>query len=72
MKLAQVSAQEIRERAVTWAIAVAIPLAVTVVGAQMALPAFVFEHVMVVVVVGLAVVGGRAPAIAAAVAGGVR
>jgi signal transduction histidine kinase len=35
----------------------------------MALPAFVFEHLMVVVVVGLAIVGGRTPAVAAAVAG---
>jgi signal transduction histidine kinase len=61
--------REIREQVLIYAIAVAVPVAATVVGAQMALPAFVFEHVMIVVVVGLAVVGGRGPAIAAAVAG---
>ena len=52
-------------------IAVALPLAVTVVGAQLALPAFVFEHLMIVLVVVLAVTGGGGPAIVAAIAGGI-
>lgn len=70
MKLTQPRLLAIRERTLMYAIGVAVPLAVTVLGAEMSLPAFVFEHLMVVVVVGLAVVGGRGPAIAAAVAGG--
>ena len=37
----------------------------------MALPAFIFEHLMIVLVVGLAVAAGRDPAIIAAIAGGV-
>src|SRR5687768_12152792 len=62
----------IRQRVLEiYIIAVVLPLSVTMVGAQMALPAFVFEHLMVVVVVGLAVIGGRGPAIASAIAGGI-
>ncbi|MBI3047777.1 MAG: DUF4118 domain-containing protein [Acidobacteria bacterium] len=71
MKLTLQRLLAVRSQALTYAIAAALPLSFTVVGARLALPAFVFEHVMVVLVVGLAVVGGRGPAIAAAIAGGI-
>jgi signal transduction histidine kinase len=58
-------------RSPAYLVAVALPLAVTVVGAQLALPAFVFEHLMIVLVVALAVAGGRGPAITAAIAGSI-
>jgi signal transduction histidine kinase len=58
-----------RTSASGYAIGVVLPVAVTLAGAQFALPAFVFEHLMVVLVVGLAVATGRGPAIAAAIAG---
>ena len=54
-----------------YATGIALPLAVMFAGAQLALPAFVFEHLMIVLVVGLAVAAGRGPAIIAAIAGGV-
>jgi signal transduction histidine kinase len=53
-----------------YAVGIALPLAVTFAGARLSLPAFVFEHLMVLLVVGLAVAVGRGPAIIAAVAGG--
>jgi signal transduction histidine kinase len=57
--------------ACAYAVGIALPLGVTFVGAQVALPAFIFEHLMIVLVVGLAVAAGRGPAIIAAIAGGV-
>jgi signal transduction histidine kinase len=57
--------------ACAYAVGVALPLGVTFVGAQLALPAFIFEHLMIVLVVGLAVAAGRGPAIVAAIAGSV-
>ena len=69
MWLIHLPGRAIRERALVYAVALALPTAATVVGAEIAVPAFVFEHLMVVVVVGLAVVGGRGPAVVAAVAG---
>lgn len=56
-------------RAAGYVVGVGLPLAVTLIGAKLALPAFVFEHLMVLLVVGLAVIAGRGPAIVAAVAG---
>lgn len=58
-------------RSASYAIAIAVPLCVVGVGVRIALPAFVFEHLMVLFVVALAVAGGRGPAMAAAVAGSI-
>lgn len=58
-------------RLLVYLVAAVIPLAITVAGAQMSMPAFVFEHFMVVIAVGLAVVGGVRPAVVSAVAGGI-
>jgi signal transduction histidine kinase len=52
-------------------VAIAIPLSVVGIAVPVALPAFVFEHLMVLLVVALAVGGGRGPAITAAVAGSI-
>lgn len=72
MKLIRQRLLEIRHsRSLTYVIGIVLPLSITFLGAQMALPAFVFEDLMVVVVVGLAIVGGRGPAIASAIAGGI-
>lgn len=60
-----------RRDACAYAVGIALPLGVTFGGAHLALPAFVFEHIMIVLVVGLAVAAGRGPAIVAAIAGGV-
>ena len=60
-----------RSRLLVYATAVTVPLSVTVFGAQISMPAFVFEHFMVVIVVGLAVVGGLGPSVVSAVAGGI-
>jgi signal transduction histidine kinase len=60
-----------RTRATGYVVGAGLPLAVTVIGAKLALPAFVFEHLMVLLVVGLAVIAGGGPAIVAAVAGGI-
>jgi signal transduction histidine kinase len=57
--------------ACAYAVGIALPLVVMFVGAQLTLPAFIFEHLMIVLVVGLAVAAGRGPAIIAALAGGV-
>jgi signal transduction histidine kinase len=54
-----------------YSVGVGLPFLITLVGAQLALPAFIFEHLMIVVVVSLAVVVGRGPAITAAIAGAV-
>lgn len=60
-----------RSRAVIYVVGVALPVGVTLAGQRLALPAFVFEHIMVVLVVALAVAGGMGPAVAAAVAGAI-
>ena len=60
-----------RTPAPVYLVAIGLPTAVTLAGARFALPAFVFEHLIVVLVVGLAVITGRGPAIAAAIAGGI-
>lgn len=59
----------LRSRAVLYALGSILPLVLTIVAARLALPTFVFEHLMILLVVGLAVAAGRGPAIAAAVAG---
>jgi K+-sensing histidine kinase KdpD len=50
-----------------YVLAVASPVAATFVAAQVATPAFIFEHLMVLLVVALAILGGRGPAVVAAV-----
>ena len=52
-------------------LAVALPLAAILVAVQLALPAFIFEHLMVLLVVALAVIGGRGPAVLVAVVGSI-
>ncbi len=48
-------------------LATALPLAAIFAAVQLAMPAFIFEHLMVLLVVALAIAGGRGPAILAAV-----
>jgi signal transduction histidine kinase len=60
-----------RSQILTYVALVALSLAATLLGAEFTLPAFVFEHLMVVLVVAAAVVGGLGPAVATAVAGGI-
>jgi K+-sensing histidine kinase KdpD len=48
-------------------LAAALPLAVIVLAVQLGMPAFIFEHLMVLLVVALALLGGRGPAILVAV-----
>lgn len=60
-----------RSAAFAYVVAVVLPMAVTIGGAQTAMRAFVFEHLMIVLVVGLAIAGGRGPAIVAAISGGI-
>ena len=48
-------------------LAVALPLLAILVAVQLAMPAFMFEHLMVLLVVALAIAGGRGPAILVAV-----
>lgn len=48
-------------------LAVLSPIAATFLAAQLAMPAFIFEHLMVLLVVVLAILGGRGPAIMVAV-----
>ena len=48
-------------------LAVVSPIAATFLAAQLAMPAFIFEHLMVLLVVALAIVGGRGPAVVTAV-----
>lgn len=50
--------------------ALAIPIATMVIGTRIGMPAFVFEHLMILFVVATAVLWGMAPAIVAAVAAG--
>jgi K+-sensing histidine kinase KdpD len=50
-----------------YVLATALPLAAILLAVQLAMPAFMFEHVMVLLVVGLAILGGRGPAILVAV-----
>jgi signal transduction histidine kinase len=61
----------LHSRAVIYAIFTVLPIVIMIVGEQIALPAFVFEHLMVILVVAAAVAGGRGPAVASAVSGGV-
>jgi signal transduction histidine kinase len=63
--------QALHSRAVIYAIFTILPVIIVLVGAQIALPAFVFEHLMVILVVAAAVAGGPGPAVASAVSGGV-
>lgn len=60
-----------RSHAVIYAVGVALPVGVTLAGPRLNLPAFVFEHLMVVMVVALAIAGGMGPAVAGAVAGAI-
>jgi signal transduction histidine kinase len=48
-------------------LATALPLGAIFLAVQLAMPAFVFEHVTVLLVVGMALIGGQAPAIVVAV-----
>jgi signal transduction histidine kinase len=61
----------LHSRPVVYAIFTVLPIVIMIVGEQIALPAFVFEHLMVILVVAAAVAGGRGPAVASAVSGGV-
>ena len=61
----------LHSRAVIYAIFTVLPIVIMIVGEQIALPAFVFEHLMVILVVAAAVAGGPGPAVASAVSGGV-
>ena len=61
----------LHSRAVIYAIFTVLPIVIMIVGEQLALPAFVFEHLMVILVVAAAVAGGPGPAVASAVSGGV-
>lgn len=67
----QIPRRLLPERLTWYLVAIALPAGVVGIGARVALPAFVFEHVMVLFVVALAVGGGLGPAVAAAVAGSV-
>ena len=55
-------------RALAYLAALAIPLLVMIVGTRIGMPAFVFEHTIILLVVGIAVMGGLGPAVVAAVA----
>ena len=57
--------------AARYLLALALPLAAIIVAVQLALPAFIFEHLMVLLVVALAVIGGRGPAVLVAVVGSI-
>ena len=48
-------------------LAVLSPIAATSLAAQLSMPAFIFEHLMVLLVVALAILGGRGPAVVVAV-----
>src|SRR5688572_19900746 len=48
-------------------VAVVSPIAATFLASELAMPAFMFEHLMVLLVVALAILGGRGPAVVAAV-----
>ncbi|HEX2460432.1 MAG TPA: hypothetical protein VHJ58_09830, partial [Vicinamibacterales bacterium] len=61
----------LHSRAVVYAIFTVLPIVIMIVGEQIALPAFVFEHLMVILVVAAAVAGGPGPAVASAVSGGI-
>jgi K+-sensing histidine kinase KdpD len=50
-----------------YVLATLLPLAATFLAAQLAMPAFIFEHLIVLFVVALAILGGRGPAILVAV-----
>lgn len=56
-----------RERLAAYGIAIALPLAIIIVGAAIGLPEFVFEDVMILVVVGCALRLGLGPAVTSAV-----
>jgi signal transduction histidine kinase len=60
----------LHSRLVIYAIFTLVPIVIIIVGEQLALPAFVFEHLMVILVVAAAVAGGPGPAVASAVSGG--
>ena len=68
---AQKVAQCLSSRAFVYCAALTAPLGMTLIGGRIGVPAFVFEHLMVVLVVVMAIAGGRGPAIVAAVAGAV-
>jgi signal transduction histidine kinase len=55
-------------RALAYLSALAIPLIVMIVGTRIGMPAFVFEHTIILLVVGIAVMWGLGPAVVAAVA----
>jgi signal transduction histidine kinase len=61
----------LHSRAVIYGIFTVLPIVMMIIGEQIALPGFVFEHLMVILVVAAAVAGGRGPAVAGAVSGGV-
>jgi signal transduction histidine kinase len=48
-------------------LATALPLTTILLAVQLAVPAFIFEHLMVLLVVGLAILAGRGPAILSAI-----
>lgn len=55
-------------RLAAYASALATPLIVMIVGSRLGMPAFLFEHTIILLVVGIAVAGGLGPAVVAAIA----
>lgn len=59
-----------RVKAGTYLLATLLPLAVIMLTVQLAAPLFVFEHLVVLLIVALALIGGRGPAMVVALTGG--
>ena len=58
----------VRKPLLGYVAALAIPIATMLVGTRFGMPPFVFEHVIILFVVGIAVLWGMAPAVVAALA----
>jgi signal transduction histidine kinase len=58
-------------RILAYACAVAIPVAIMTVGTRIGMPAFIFEHAIILLVVSIAIIWGMGPAVVAAVAAAV-
>jgi signal transduction histidine kinase len=57
-----------RRQTIGYVAALAIPVATMLVGTRIGMPAFIFEHLIILFVVGIAVLWGMAPAVVAALA----
>ena len=58
----------VRKPLLGYVAALAIPIATMLIGTRFGMPPFVFEHVIILFVVGIAVLWGMAPAVVAALA----